>query len=161
MIYGAAGDRNLSRLLQVLTRARVLPVPGGGKRLQQPVHVADLADAVLSAAERPAAAGSCYDLAGPEPMRFADLLGTAARAVASPARFIPVPLTPTIAAARCYEALSPAPRLRAEQLQRLAEDKSFGIQEAVRDLDYAPRPFAESIGVEAAALGLSSAGAAS
>ena len=31
MIYGAAGDRNLSRLLRLLSRAPVLPVPGGGQ----------------------------------------------------------------------------------------------------------------------------------
>ena len=30
MIYGAAGDRNLSRLLRLLSRAPVLPVPGTG-----------------------------------------------------------------------------------------------------------------------------------
>ena len=49
MIYGAPGDRNLSRLLAVLARVPVLPVPGGGRHLQQPVHVADVAGAVLSA----------------------------------------------------------------------------------------------------------------
>jgi uncharacterized protein YbjT (DUF2867 family) len=154
MIYGAAGDRNLSRLLRVLTRARVLPVPGGGKQLQQPVHVADLADAVLQAVQRPATAGRCYDVAGPEPIRFADLLRAAARAVRSRTRFVPVPLAPVVAAARGYELVSPRPRIRAEQLQRLAEDKAFSIEDAVWDLDYAPRSFAEGIAAEAAALGL-------
>ena len=51
MIYGAAGDRNMSRLLALLAsarRCRVLPVPGGGQFLQQPVHAADVADVVLS-----------------------------------------------------------------------------------------------------------------
>ncbi len=160
MIYGAAGDRNLSRLLRVLTRTRVLPVPGGGKHLQQPVHVADLAGAVLTATERTANVGSCYDVAGPEPITFAALLRTAARAVGSRTRFVPVPLAPVIAAVRWYETLSPAPRLRAEQLQRLAEDKSFRIDEAARDLDYAPRSFDEGIQAEAAALGLAAPGGA-
>ena len=39
-------------LLALLARAPLLPVPGGGRHLQQPVHVADVADAVLAAAER-------------------------------------------------------------------------------------------------------------
>src|SRR5205814_7044896 len=75
MIYGAPGDRNLSRLLVLLARARrgraplpvslplPLPVPGGGRRLQQPVHVADLAEAVLRAVERPQAVGRRYNVA--------------------------------------------------------------------------------------------------
>ena len=94
MIYGAPGDRNLSRLLTLLTRAPVLPVPGGGRHLQQPVHVADVAGAVLSAVERPASAEITYDIAGPEPLSFAELLRACAQAVGSRARFVPVPLAP-------------------------------------------------------------------
>jgi uncharacterized protein YbjT (DUF2867 family) len=153
MIYGAPGDRNLSRLLPLLARVPVLPVPGGG-RLQQPAHVADVASAVLAAAERPEAAGMTYDVAGPAPLTFADLLHTAGRAVASRTRFIPVPLPPVVAAARGYELLSRHPRIRVEQLRRLAEDKAFAIDAAVRDLGYAPRSFAEGIRAEALALGL-------
>jgi len=154
MIYGAPGDRNLSRLLALLTRAPMLPVPGG-RHLQQPVHVADVAGAVLAAAERTGAAGSCYDVAGPEPLTFAELLRISARAVASRTRFIPVPLTPLVAAARGYERLSRRPpKIRAEQLLRLAEDKAFAIRDAERDLDYAPRPFAVGIRAEADAMGL-------
>lgn len=155
MIYGAAGDRNLSRLLQALTRARVLPVPRGGKHLQQPVHVADLAGAVISAVERAAAEERCYDVAGPEPIQFAELLRTAARVVGSRTMFVPVPLAPAVAAARCYELCSARPRIRAEQLRRVAEDKAFSIDEAVRDLHFAPRPFCAGIKAEASALGLS------
>lgn len=154
MIYGAPGDRNLSRLLTLLTRAPVLPVPGGGRHLQQPVHVDDVAGAVLSAVERPAAAEISYDIAGPEALSFAELLRTCARAAGSRARFVPVPLSPLVAAARGYELLAARPKIRAEQLQRLAEDKAFGIQDAVRDLGYAPRSFADGIIAEARALGL-------
>jgi uncharacterized protein YbjT (DUF2867 family) len=155
MIYGAAGDRNLSRLLRLLHRAPLLlPVPGGGGHLQQPVHVADVADAVLSAVERPPAAGATYDVAGPEPLTFDELLRTSARAVASRTRFVPVPLTPVVAVVRGYERLSPRPRIRAEQLLRLAEHKAFVIDSAARDLGFHPRPFAAGIRAEAQAMGL-------
>ena len=169
MIYGAPGDRNLSRLLMLLGRARraaraggaaaralpvPIPVPGGGGRLQQPVHVADLASAVLSAVERPQAAGRCYDIAGPEPLTFAALLQGAAAACGSRVRLVPVPLAPVIALTRGYERIVRRPRIRAEQWQRLAEDKAFSIAAAARDLGYAPRSFDEGIRAEAAALGL-------
>jgi uncharacterized protein YbjT (DUF2867 family) len=154
MIYGAPGDRNLCRLLDLLRRAPVLPVPGGGARLQQPVHVADLAAAVLTAAERPAAIGRTYDVAGPEPLTFTELLRTSAAAIASRTRFLPVPLAPAVAAVRGYERLSRRPRISAEQLLRLAEDKAFAIDAAVSDLGYEPRPFADGIKAEARAMGL-------
>jgi uncharacterized protein YbjT (DUF2867 family) len=165
MIYGAAGDRNLARLLALLARARRLPllggglplpvpVPGGGRRLQQPVHVADLAGAVLAAAERPAAAGRCYDVPGPDPLTFAELLAAAAAAVGCRIGLVPLPLAPAIALTRGYERISARPRIRAEQWQRLAEDKAFQVQAAARDLGYAPRSFAVGIRAEAESLGL-------
>jgi uncharacterized protein YbjT (DUF2867 family) len=154
MIYGAPGDRNLSRLLTLLRRTPVLPVPGGGRRLQQPVHVADLAAAVLAAVEQPAAAGRRYDVAGPAPITFNGLLQVCAATVGSRTRFVPVPLTPAVAVLRVYERFSRAPRIRAEQLERLAEDKAFVIDAAACDLSYRPRPFADGIRAEAAALGL-------
>ncbi len=154
MIYGAVGDRNLSRLLLRLSRAAVLPVPGTGTCLHQPVHVGDVAAAVLAALERPAAIGSLYDVAGPEPVPFTELLRTCARAVGSRTRLVPVPLAPLVTLARGYERLSRHPRIRAEQLLRLAEDKAFPIDAAIRDLGYAPRPFADGITDEARLLGL-------
>ena len=165
MIYGAPGDRNLSRLLPLLCRLPVLPVPGG-RHLQQPVHVADVAHAVLAAAELIGAdlasagpdgakpGGVTYDLAGPVPLTFGELLRTAGQAVGSRTRFVPVPLPPVLAAARGYELVSRSPRIRAEQVRRLAEDKAFGIRAAARDLGFAPRSFAAGIRSEARALGL-------
>jgi nucleoside-diphosphate-sugar epimerase len=127
MIYGAPGDRNLSRLLTLLSRAAVLPVPGTGSCLHQPVHVADVATAVLAALDKRAAIGSL---------------------------FVPVPLAPLLMLARGYELVSRHPRLRVEQLRRLAENKAFAIDDAIRDLGYAPRPFASGIADEARMLGL-------
>lgn len=154
MIYGAAGDRNLSRLLRLLNRVPVLPVPGTGTCLHQPVHVADAAAAVLAAVQRPAAVGSLYNVAGPEPLPFTELLHTCARAVGSGTRLVQVPLAPLVTMARGYERLSRHPRIRAEQLLRLGEDKAFAIDDAIRDLGYAPRSFASGIGEEARMLGL-------
>jgi nucleoside-diphosphate-sugar epimerase len=160
MIYGARGDRNLSRLLALLARlSRVpvplmVPVPGGGRQLQQPVHVEDLAGAVLTAVERQETARRRYDVAGAEPLTFAEVLRACAAAVGGRAHLVPVPLAPVIALTRGYERMSRRPRIRVEQWQRLAEDKAFPIDAASRDLDYAPRPFTEGIRAEAVALGL-------
>lgn len=152
MIYGAAGDRNLSRLLALLRKAPVLALPGGGLRLQQPVHVEDLAGAILAAVTSAAAVGQVYDVAGPEPLSFRDLVLQAGQAVGRRPLLLGVPLRPTIAAVRAYERVAPRPRLKAEQLERLAEDKAFDIDPARRDLGYAPRSFADGIAAEAAAL---------
>jgi uncharacterized protein YbjT (DUF2867 family) len=152
MIYGAPDDRNLARLLRLLRRVPVLPVPGGGHRLQQPVHVDDLADAIVACLDRPATIGRAYDLAGPEPLTFREVIAAAGAAVGRRPRVVPVPLGPAVAALRVAERVLPDPRLRAEQLERLAEDKAFPIDAARRDLGFDPRPFAAGIAEEAALL---------
>lgn len=152
MIYGTPGDRNLARLLQIMGRAPVLPLPGGGARLQQPVHVDDLAAAIVTALERPESIRRAYNLAGPEAITFRQLLEQAGDAVGRRPRMIAVPLGATTAAVRLYERVSPRPRLKAEQLERLSEDKAFDISDARTDLDFDPRPFAVGIAQEAALL---------
>jgi uncharacterized protein YbjT (DUF2867 family) len=150
MIYGGADDRNMHRLLAILRRTPVLPLPGGGRRLQQPVHVEDLAAALVAALDADVAIGKTYDVAGPSPLTLRVLVETAATAVGRAPRLVPLPLTPAIAAARLYERVVARPRLKAEQLERLAEDKAFDIGAAERDLGYAPRSFEEGIAAEAA-----------
>ena len=154
MICGAPRDRNLSRLLALPRRVPVLPIPGGRRHFQQTVHVADVAGAMLSAGERSSAAGTSYDAVGPAPLTFADLPRISADTVGSRARLVPVPLAPVATAARCYERLSRRLRIRTEQPQRLAGDKPFAIDDAVHNLGYAPRPFADGILTEARALGM-------
>lgn len=153
MIYGAGGDRNMARLLRLLRTVPFVPVPGGGDRLQQPVHVEDVAAAVVAAAETPSAIRKAYDIAGPEPLTLRQVLGQAADAVGRPVRVVPLPLAPTVAAARVYERVAHRPRLRAEQLERLSEDKAFDITPARRDLGFDPRPFVDGIRQEAMATG--------
>ncbi len=145
MIYGGPGDRNMGRLLRFLRRSPAVPLPGGGRRLQQPVHVEDLADAIVTCLKRAATIRQTYDLAGPDPLTLRQVIGQAAEAVGRRPVLVPVPLGPAVAGCRLYEKVSSRPRIKAEQLERLGEDKAFDISFAQRDLDYRPRTFREGI----------------
>jgi uncharacterized protein YbjT (DUF2867 family) len=154
MIYGTPRDRNIARLLQVLAKVPVVPVPGGGHRLQQPVHVEDLATAIVAALEREAAVGKAIDVPGPEPLSFRELLLTAGTAVGRRPKLVPVPFRLTMEGLRLYERVSSSPRLKAEQLERLGEDKAFDPGPAREILGYEPRPFSDGVRAEAVLLGL-------
>src|SRR5205085_5177203 len=92
MIYGTPADRNIARLLRLLRRAPLVPLPGGGRSLQQPVHVDDVADAIVRALERDPSIGRAYDLGGPEPLTLRELVQDAARAVGRRPWLVTVPL---------------------------------------------------------------------
>ncbi|MEJ5255116.1 MAG: NAD-dependent epimerase/dehydratase family protein [Acidimicrobiales bacterium] len=152
MIYGGPDDRNMARLLRLVRRTPLVPVPGGGDALQQPVHADDLASAIVTALVSPVTIGRVYNLAGPEPLTLRRVIEEAAAAVGHRVRVVAVPLAPAITVVRLYERLATRPRLRAEQLERLEEDKAFDITAARRDLGFDPRPFAIGIAQEAALL---------
>lgn len=149
MIYGAPGDRNIERLLAALRRFPILLVPGNGKRLQQPVHVQDLAQVLVNAVGCSSIQGEIYNVAGPRPLTFNEIIDAARMAVSSKTKAIRVPLAPSIAIVRAYEKFSKTPRLRAEQLERLAEDKAFSIEAARADLGFSPRSLDAGVAQEA------------
>lgn len=146
MIYGTARDRNISRLLRFLARSPVFPLCGNA--LWQPIHVADLADAIVAALDRPIAIGRTYDLAGREALPFASLVRTAARAVGRSVLLVPVPVSAAALAARLTRVVT------VEQIRRLAEDKAFSYAAATDDLGFRPRSFDEGVREEARLLGL-------
>lgn len=147
MIYGTPGDRNMERLLSLVRRAPVIPLPGGGRHLVQPVHVADLAWFVATAMEhRPTA--TTYDVGGPAPLSLHEVVRQAAAAVGRRPVLLPVPLEPVVGMVRLYERVARRPRLRVEQVRRLNEDKNVDITSA-QTLGFAPREFADGIAAEA------------
>lgn len=149
MIYGGPDDRNMARLLRLVRRSPLVLVPGSGHALQQPVHVDDLAQAIVTAVSSTVAIGRVYDLAGPEALTLRQVIEQASEAVGRRSRVVSVPLAPAIAAVRLHERFAARPRLRAEQLERLEEDKAFDITAARQDLGFDPRPFALGIAQEA------------
>lgn len=154
MIYGGPGDRNMARLLKLIRRVGIVPVPGGGSTLQQPVHVDDLASTIVSSLARPSAVGRAYDVGGPEALTLCEVINQAAQSVGRTARIIPLPVRATARAVHLvHQTGAPFP-LRTEQVLRLTESKAVGIAHAVRDLGHRPRPFHEGIRQEAVALGL-------
>lgn len=154
MIYGGPGDRNMARLLNLIQRVGVVPVPGGGATMQQPVHVDDLVSTIVASLARPHSIARAYDVGGPEAMPLRNVIEEAARSMGRTAWIVPLPVTASArAVALVRRAGVPFP-LRAEQILRLAETKAVEIGDAVRDLGHRPRPFVEGIRQEAVALGL-------
>jgi nucleoside-diphosphate-sugar epimerase len=130
MIYGYAGDRNMSRLIRFVARSPVVPLPGGGEALVQPVHVDDLARAAVDALECQRTAKREYNLLHRRPL------------------LLNMPLRPMARAAGLWHRLGFPPRLSAEQVLRLAEDKAFSLEDARRDWGYAPRGWRQGLASE-------------
>jgi uncharacterized protein YbjT (DUF2867 family) len=148
MIYGDAGDRNMARLIRFLARSPVVPLPGGGRGLVQPVHVDDLGLAAVDALRCDAAVRREYNLPGAYSGSLREIVDHVAGLLGRKLWVVPLPLRPLAAATGFWGRLGLAPRLSAEQVLRLDEDKAFDFTDARRDWGYEPRGWREGLAAE-------------
>ncbi len=141
MIYGAAGENNVQRLAALLRRLPLVPLPGGGRALVQPIHQDDVTRAIL------AALGIAWDgpralvIAGPAPLRYADFVRAVARAAGlRRPRIVAVPALPLRLLTPLTAALPFLPRVSAAEIRRLTEDKAFDIGPMTATLGVRPIP---------------------
>jgi uncharacterized protein YbjT (DUF2867 family) len=128
MIYGAQGEDNVRRLAALMRRLPVLPLPGGGNALVQPIHQDDVTRAIRAALELRWQGPHSLVVAGPTPLRYADFVRAVATAAGQPPpRIIGVPLAPLILAAILSRLLPLLPTIRPAEIRRLTEDKAFDI----------------------------------
>jgi NADH dehydrogenase len=98
----------------------VFPVVSGDTRFQ-PVHVADVADAVMAAIERDDTAGRIYELGGPRVWTMRELMAFILEATGRRRRLLDMPMGLMRAQARILEKL-PNPPLTQDQLLLLGRD---------------------------------------
>ena len=145
MIYGTPSDRNMIRLVRWLNRWPLLPVFGPGRALQQPVHVSDVAWAVVQSLETPASIGRQFNISGAAPLTYNEVVSLTAAALGRRVHRLHLPVRPVLLLLRLAERLSIRLPIKAEQILRLNEDKVFAHVEATAVLGYAPMSFAQGI----------------
>ena len=127
MIYGATGENNVRRLAALLRRLPVVPLPGGGRALVQPVHQSDVTRAVVAALDHPWTGPDSLVVAGGTALPYAGFVRAVAQAAGlPPPRILPVPAAPLRWLAP-LTALPGLPRIGADEIRRLTEDKAFDI----------------------------------
>lgn len=145
MIYGSERDKNLHKLIRFCDRYGVFPVFGSGDHLVQPVHADDLAQAILTALQRPNIQGA-YDLSGGSVVTFRELLTLVEKLLAKQVGQISLPLNAGVWSATILEnLLKERSPVRREQILRLQEDKAYPHDAAQRDLDFFPRTLEEGL----------------
>ncbi len=148
MIYGSPRDRNMWRLIRLLKVTPVMPIFGDGESLQQPIFVDDVAQAVLLALQNDAAIGKSYNIAGKVPLTYNQVIDTVALALRKRIWKLHIPYMPIVRALQFTEQMNIRLPIKAEQVLRLNEDKSFSYADAQRDFGFSPRSFEEGIGIE-------------
>jgi uncharacterized protein YbjT (DUF2867 family) len=151
MIYGAQGENNVARLAALLRRLPIVPLPGGGRALVQPIHQSDVTACLLAALDEPEPdRPAALVIAGPDPLPYADFVRAVAHAYGlRPPRIIPVPASALTLAAPLTRLLPMLPTIGADEVRRLGEDKAFDIQPMRRRLGVEPITLARGLAMTA------------
>jgi uncharacterized protein YbjT (DUF2867 family) len=146
MIYGAQGEDNVQRLAALVRRLPVLPLPGGGRFLVQPIHQDDVTRCIRAALAVRWMPARALVIAGPQPIAYADFVRAIATAAGLRRPFIlPFPAGPLIAAARLTRHVTALPTIQPEEIRRLLEDKAFDIAPMRETLRIEPIPLAQGL----------------
>ncbi len=147
MIYGAEGENNVRRLASLVRRLPVVPLPGGGRALVQPVHQSDVTRAIVAALELDdVSEPEALIVAGPSAIRYAGLVRAVAAADGQrPPRIVGLPAFAVRLGAASIGWLPFLPRIGRDEIRRLLEDKAFDVGPMRTRLGIEPMTLSEGL----------------
>lgn len=137
------GDHFFSRFSAMARYSPVLPMVGGGRTRFQPVYVDDVVEAFRAMLAKPEAAGTTYEIAGPDLMTFKELMKAMLEASGRRRLLVSIPFPLAGLQGRVLEKLLREPPLTADQVALLSTDAvASGEAPGLVDLGVTPTPVA-------------------
>jgi nucleoside-diphosphate-sugar epimerase len=144
LTYGHGRDRNLSRIVGLARRWRVLPLPWHARGLRQPVHVEDVASVVLGRLRARSSCPGFFDLPGGETLPFDVMLARALTAGAPTATVVRLPGPLFRAGVGALRGMGLLDAAGVGVLARLDQDQAYDPEPARIALGHYPRGFQPS-----------------
>lgn len=140
LLYGSGRDLTVSRLVALGRRWGIVLLPSSATGLRQPVHVADVAGAIMSCLQASQTFGRAYDLPGGEALGFDAMVRRTLARHAPACRVLPLPTGLFSVGLRAAALLRRAPISRG-LLARLELDQLADVGPARQAFGYRPRQF--------------------
>lgn len=149
MVYGGAPKGLYGQLCSLVQKARILPVPYAAAPLQ-PIHVDELASALMDIALKPMLTRSYYNLAASHPTTLAAFLQElAVQRFRKKLAVVPVPLGPLPALLRAVAGVHPLLRGISERLSGLEAFSPMQVEESLSALSISLQDFGTALRREA------------
>ena len=144
LVYDGYADRNIARMIRFVRRWRVLPIAQPSSGLRQPIHVDDIATAILGALDEPRAADRAFDIAGGEVLTYRALAERVFASQGLTPRFVvlPVPLLRFAFGLAARIGIVRETGFGSAVFARMNQDLVFDNAEGLGVLGYEPRRFA-------------------
>lgn len=141
MLYGLGRDGTVGMLQQLALRFGFLLVPGKALGLRQPVHVMDVAQAVMGCIAHEATISKCYEIGGLAPLTLRQLSEKIFSDNGKKPRVYSVPLWVLKPFIHMVRALKIRPDWDVGLLSRASQNQAVDNRPAMQDFAYQPRHF--------------------
>lgn len=141
LIYGLGRDKNISEIARFIQRFGFFPLFGSANGLRQPVHVADIAAACITALFTTNINNRAYNLCGGETLPYREMVQRIFAALHYPSRLITIPRWVFKWAIRCICQLPRYRHWTTAMAERMNTDLVFDCTDAIQDINFSPRLF--------------------
>ncbi|MCP4008253.1 MAG: glycosyltransferase [Proteobacteria bacterium] len=141
MVYGGENNQNIAFVKRMIRIFRFFPMLSQGNGLRQPVHIDDLAAAVLSLIPRRALAKSTYILAGGEQLSYRAMIERVFQSLGQKPRFWVISKGIFKGLLNGLSIFPGLGFLNREMIARMENDLVYDVEPARRDFEYAPGMF--------------------
>ena len=124
----------------------VVPVPGRGTSLFQPIHSGDVARVVVAAFADPTTVGETYELGGPRYWTYREITGEVVRALGKRRAIVPVPVPLIRLVAGASELVHAPFPVATDQLRQLPLDNIGSLDIIPSRFGFEPRPMDGALG---------------
>lgn len=142
-LIAAPGNEVLKMLVNMLRMSPIVPVIGNGLYQLQPIVAGDAAECFALAIEEPGISGT-FDIAGPVPLTYHEILDDLEDALGVRRRRVAVPVSIVRFSAYAGMVLPNLNPITPDQLQMLLEGNTTAHNAITSTFGVMPRPFAEA-----------------
>jgi nucleoside-diphosphate-sugar epimerase len=144
LMYGIFERKHLGKIMDLMARFPLIPFPGSGNYLRQPLYVEDLCAVILQCINI-APSQRSYNIIGHENIKFIDLIKQMAKQQNIDSKLLKIPLPIFQALLKISSFLPNSPPFIPEQLTALTAGDHFNVDPWTKTFQVAYTPFAKAL----------------
>lgn len=145
MLYGIDKDKNILILIKFMNKFHVFPIIGEGNGLKQPVHVYDVADAVLKTLKDENLVKNAYNIPGANAIEYKKIIMEIKKNLNTRIFVFNIPMCMAKLGFRIYKFIRPNTIINIDMVSRVGENYIFDYKSASEDFGYSPMTFEKGI----------------
>lgn len=144
LMYGLFDSKHLGWITRLMEKTPIIPIPGSGKYIRQPLFAEDLCRVILELTKR-IPKNELWNIIGKEKIYYIDMLKIIAKVRGMKRLFIPIPLPIFGILLKIYGLITGKPMFTSEQMKALVAGDEFLVDNWCEEFNVEYTPFEKGI----------------